>query len=134
MYIGYLYICCVLGIRFLKNGVESFPGTYEAVGSAMCFLQLLQYLEVLHNLFGYTSGGVLTALMQMFARSIVLFPLLEGEERMQTKPVVFYLFLTWSFVEIIRYEVQSIPDIANVFLYPGTLIILRNFTRKTMVF
>lgn len=102
MYIGYLYVCCVLGVRFLKSGIDSFPGTYEAVGSVMCFLQLLQFLEVLHPLFGYTKSNVFTASMQFFGRVLVLFPLIEDEERMQTKPVVFYLFIVWSSIEIIR--------------------------------
>ena len=102
MYLGYFYICCVLGIRFLKSGPDSYPGTYDAVGPAMCFLQLLQFLEVMHPLFGYTKGSVFTAFLQVFGRFIVLFGLIESEPRMQIKPVVFYLFLVWSVVEIIR--------------------------------
>lgn len=79
------------------------PGTYEAVGTAMKFVQLLQFLEVMHPLFGYTKGGFTTALFQVSGRAIILFCMIESELRMQTKPVVFYVFLVWSTVEIVRY-------------------------------
>ena len=32
----------------------------------------------------------------------MLFAVLEGEPRMQTKPAVFYLFVVWSLVELVR--------------------------------
>ena len=40
--------------------------------------------------------------VQVSARNLVLFVVLEGEPRLQTKPAVFYLFVVWSLVEIIR--------------------------------
>lgn len=79
-------------------------GTYEAVGPAMKFIQLMQFLEVLHPMFGYTKGAVLTPLMQVCGRAIVLFVMIESEPRMQTKPVVFYLFVVWSMIEVVRWE------------------------------
>lgn len=78
------------------------PKTYETVGNAMKFCQLLQYLEVLHPLFGYTKGGALIPFFQVTGRNFVLFIMIEMEERMQTKPVIFYVFIVWSLVEIIR--------------------------------
>jgi hypothetical protein len=44
---------------------DSMEGTYEAVGGAMKFCQLMQFLEVMHPLFGYTKGDVLTPLIQV---------------------------------------------------------------------
>ena len=29
--------------------------------------------------------------------------LIDGEERMHSKPVVFYLFMTYSMIEVVRY-------------------------------
>jgi hypothetical protein len=40
-------------------------GTYEAVGHVMKFCLLLQLLEVMHPLFGYTKGGVLMPFVQV---------------------------------------------------------------------
>lgn len=49
------------------------------------------------------QGGVLVPFLQVSGRAFVLFAMIESEPRMQTKPVIFYLFLVWSFIEIVRY-------------------------------
>lgn len=103
MYVGFMYVVCVLIIRYVKDGFQSLPTTYQAVGPAMCFLQLLQFLEVMHPLFGYVKGGILMPFMQIAGRGFILFAMLEFEPRLQKMPVVFYLFLAWSTIEIIRY-------------------------------
>lgn len=77
--------------------------TYEAVGNSLKFVQLLQFLEVMHPMFGYTRGGVLVPLMQVGGRAFILFLMVDAEPRMQTKPVIFYLIVIWSTVEIVRY-------------------------------
>jgi very-long-chain (3R)-3-hydroxyacyl-CoA dehydratase len=51
---------------------DSMEGTYEAVGGAMKFCQLMQFLEVMHPLFGYTKGGVLTPLIQVTVNGTVM--------------------------------------------------------------
>lgn len=85
-------------ICFLDAMVQAF----ESVGHAMKFVQLLQFLEVMHVIFGYTKGGVLAPLLQTFGRAFVLFCMIDAEPRMHAKPVVFYLFMIWSSVELIR--------------------------------
>ncbi|XP_049301891.1 very-long-chain (3R)-3-hydroxyacyl-CoA dehydratase isoform X1 [Bactrocera dorsalis] len=102
-FIGYLYILIVMGVLYYRDGIMSMPKIYESVGHAMKFCQLLQYLEVLHPIFGYTKGGVLMPFFQVMGRNFILFAMIELEERMQTKPVIFYIFLIWSCIEIIRY-------------------------------
>lgn len=103
-FIGFLYVLCVMSVRYSKYEVDSMTSTYEHVGSAMKFLQLMQFLEVMHPIFGYTKGGVMQPFLQVTGRAIVLFAMIEAEPRMQTKPVVFYLFIIWSSIEIVRYE------------------------------
>jgi very-long-chain (3R)-3-hydroxyacyl-CoA dehydratase len=44
-------------------------GTYEAVGHVMKFCQLMQLLEVMHPLFGYTKGGALMPLIQVIVNA-----------------------------------------------------------------
>lgn len=102
-FIGYTYILIVMGIRYYRDGPDSMAGTYQAVGSAMKFCQLMQILEVMHPLFGYTKGGILPPFMQVSGRSFMLFAMIDAELRMQDKPVVFYLFFVWSLVEVVRY-------------------------------
>uniref|UniRef100_U5ENU0 Very-long-chain (3R)-3-hydroxyacyl-CoA dehydratase n=1 Tax=Corethrella appendiculata TaxID=1370023 RepID=U5ENU0_9DIPT len=102
-FVGYLYILLVMGVRYSRDGPESMRGTYETVGNAFKFCQLLQYLEVMHPLFGYTKGGVLMPFIQVSGRAFILFAMIDYEERMQTKPVVFYLFFIWALIEIVRY-------------------------------
>ncbi|XP_054744235.1 very-long-chain (3R)-3-hydroxyacyl-CoA dehydratase [Anastrepha obliqua] len=102
-FIGYLYILSAMSVMYYRNGMKSIPKAYESVGDAMKFCQLLQYLEVLHPIFGYTKGGALIPFFQVTGRNFILFAMLELEPRMQTKPVVFYVFGIWSCIEIVRY-------------------------------
>lgn len=83
--------------------VASMKETYTTVGNAMKFIQLIQFLEVMHSLFGYTKSSTLVTFVQVGGRAFILFTMIEAEPRMQTKPVIFYLFLMWSTVEIFRY-------------------------------
>jgi hypothetical protein len=46
---------------------------------------------------------VLVPFLQVSGRAMVLFAMIEAEPRMQTKPVVFYLFIVWSLIEVVRY-------------------------------
>lgn len=93
----------VLWLQYARDGPDSIPHAFAAVGNPLKFCQLLQYMEVMHPLFGYTSGGWLVPLAQISGRNFVLFAMLDAEERMQTKPVVFYLFVVWSLIEVVRY-------------------------------
>lgn len=102
-FVGFCYILIVMGIRWSRDGPASMPGTYEAVGNAFKFVQLLQYLEVMHPIFGYTKGGALVPFMQVTGRAFILFAMIDYEPRMMIKPVVFYLFIVWSLIEIVRY-------------------------------
>ncbi|KAG6446052.1 very-long-chain (3R)-3-hydroxyacyl-CoA dehydratase isoform X2 [Manduca sexta] len=102
-FVGFMYVLAVMGVRYAKLEYDSVADTYEHVGPAMKFLQLMQYLEVMHPLFGYTKGGPLMPFLQISGRAFVLFAMIEAEPRMQTKPVVFYLFIVWATIEIVRY-------------------------------
>jgi len=102
-FIGFLYMFIVMSIRYYRDGADSMKGTYETVGNAIKFCQILQYMEVLHPYFRYTKGGVLTPFIQVTGRNFILFVMINSEERMQTKPVIFYLFMIWSGIELVRY-------------------------------
>ncbi|XP_014251340.1 very-long-chain (3R)-3-hydroxyacyl-CoA dehydratase isoform X2 [Cimex lectularius] len=102
-FVFFMYILIVMGVRFAKEGADSLEDTYEVVGAVLKFAQLIQYLEVMHPLFGYVKGSTTKALMQVTGRCIVLFAMIEPEQRMWRKPVVSWLIIIWSTIEIIRY-------------------------------
>lgn len=112
-FVGFIYVLAVMAIRYSRDGPDSMKETYDAVGGPFKFIQLLQFLEVMHPLFGYTKSSMLVSLMQTGGRAFVLFCMIDAEPRMQTKPVVFYLFLIWSTVEIIRYP-YYITQLLNI--------------------
>lgn len=101
--IGFTYVLSVISIRYSKLGYDSVTDTYEHVGSAIKFLHLMQILEILHPLFGYVKGSVFMTFVQVMGRNFIIFAMIEGEPRIQTKPVIFYLYIVWSSVEVIRY-------------------------------
>ncbi|KAJ8919044.1 hypothetical protein NQ315_016950 [Exocentrus adspersus] len=103
MFCGFLYVTVVLCIRYVRDGQQFLPHAYETVGSVLCCLQLLQLLEVLHPIFGYVKGGAFMPFVQIGGRCFVLILMIEHEPRIQKMPVVFYLFLVWCGIEIIRY-------------------------------
>ncbi|KAG8041948.1 hypothetical protein G9C98_007252 [Cotesia typhae] len=102
-FIGFLYILIIMGIKYSRDGPESMEQTYKSVGRLLKFAQLMQFLEIMHPIFGYTKGSALIAFIQVGGRAFILFVMIESEKRMQTKPVVFYLFFVWSLVEVFRY-------------------------------
>lgn len=63
----------------------------------------MQFLEVMHPFFNYTEGITKIIFLQVSNRAFVLFCMIDAEPRMQTKPVVFYIFSIWAIVEVIRY-------------------------------
>lgn len=103
MLCGFAYIFCVINLHYAKEGEEFIPKTFSYVGNVFKMLHLLMVLEVLHPIFGYTRSSLKEALMQVGGRNFILFMMLEAEPRMQTKPVVFYLFVIYTMIELIRY-------------------------------
>ncbi|CAB0016949.1 unnamed protein product [Nesidiocoris tenuis] len=102
-FVLFMYILVVMGISFMKDGGDYVKSAYENVGPVLKFAQILQWLEVMYPIFGYTKGSFLSPLLQVGGRSLVLFAMIEAEPRMQSKPVVSYLILVWSAVEVVRY-------------------------------
>ncbi|RWS21456.1 very-long-chain (3R)-3-hydroxyacyl-CoA dehydratase-like protein [Leptotrombidium deliense] len=102
-FVGFVYILVVLTIRYAKDGSESVRSSYKALSGVMKVLHLIQVLEIIHPLIRYTSGSVLFTSLHLINRLIFIFVMIDGEPRMQMKPVVLYLFLLYTTLEIIRY-------------------------------
>jgi len=103
MFCGFLYIFFVINVHYAKKGEEFIPKTYAYIGNIFKMLHLLMILEIMHPIFGYTRGSVKEAAMQVLGRNFIIFAMIEAESRMQEKPVVFYLFVIYTIVELIRY-------------------------------
>jgi len=103
MFCGFLYAFLVLTLKYSQNSEWFVPKAWQHVGHVFKFLQLMMILEILNPLFGYTKGSVYEATIQVGGRLIFLFVLIDSEPRMQEKPVVFYLLVTYASVEIVRY-------------------------------
>ncbi|XP_018323230.1 very-long-chain (3R)-3-hydroxyacyl-CoA dehydratase [Agrilus planipennis] len=103
MFVSFLYILVVLGIMYVKNGYRSFDSAYEILGYVVIFLTSIQFLEILHCLLGYTSGSVFTTFIQVAGRMTVVNLVLGSEHELQMNPEVYFLFLFWSLIEVIRY-------------------------------
>jgi len=103
MFCGYLYAFLILTVKYSKDPDEFIPKAYETVGHVFKFFQLMMILEILNPLFGYTKGSVYEATIQVTGRLLILFVLIDSEQRMQEKPVVFYLLMTYASVELVRY-------------------------------
>jgi len=103
MFTGFLMAFAIINIQYAKLGEEFVPKTFKFVGNILKMLHLLMILEILHPMFGYTKGSVKEASLQVAGRNFILFAMIEAEPRMQEKPVVFYLFLIYIVIELIRY-------------------------------
>lgn len=103
MFTGFLMAFAIINIQYAKQGEEFVPKTFKFVGNILKMLHLLMVLEILHPMFGYTKGSVKEASLQVGMRNFILFAMIEAEPRMQEKPVVFYLFLIYIVMELIRY-------------------------------
>jgi len=103
MFCGFLYAFLILTIKYSREQEEFLPKAFSTVGNVFKFLQLMSILEILNPLFGYTKGSVFEATIQVGGRLIFLFIMIDSEPRMQEKPVVFYLLLTYASIEIVRY-------------------------------
>lgn len=95
---------------------DSMKDTFVAVGKPLKFIQVLQFLEVMHSLFGYTKNSYFISFIQVGGRALMLFCLIDAEPRIQIRPVVFYLFLFWSMIEIVRYP-YYITQLLNIKIY-----------------
>uniref|UniRef100_A0A915JEK0 Very-long-chain (3R)-3-hydroxyacyl-CoA dehydratase n=1 Tax=Romanomermis culicivorax TaxID=13658 RepID=A0A915JEK0_ROMCU len=104
LFLGFLLIVYDLIKGYYTYRTEYFSKVWEQVSDKIWCCQLAQFLEIGHSLLGYVKSSPLTTSVQTFGRAFVFFAVLCGEDRMHDKPFIFYLFLAWSLVEIIRYS------------------------------
>ncbi|KAF5300127.1 hypothetical protein FQR65_LT09217 [Abscondita terminalis] len=103
MFVGFMYVVSVLGVRFLRDGADFYPNAYEVLGSMIRYLHVLQFSEVIMLLIGWKPGAFLPSILQIGGRLMIIYLLIDPEPRLQVDANIFFLYFVWSAVEIIRY-------------------------------
>ena len=153
MLIGFFGIFVSLLKNYFLHGSEFYSRTYSTVGTNVRIMQYAQFLEVLHAIFGLVRSSPLTAFLQAFGRLMVLH-LIHFQPHLHSMPVVFWLFVCWSAVEVIRYPYYlsmaqvngMMPKVTKVlryttwmFFYPAgmmleTIILLQGRVKRCLMF
>ncbi|KAK6178963.1 hypothetical protein SNE40_011430 [Patella caerulea] len=102
-FLGFFYIFIRLQYKFIQNGEDAKTTAFEDVGNQMMLCQMVAILEVIHPMIGLVKTGWVAPFAQVFGRNLILFLLVLQEPLIQIAPVVWYLFVVWSFIELVRY-------------------------------
>ncbi|XP_055893528.1 very-long-chain (3R)-3-hydroxyacyl-CoA dehydratase 3-like isoform X2 [Biomphalaria glabrata] len=102
-FVGYAYVFVSLLYHHFKSDETAKQAAFEEVGTQMMFCQALSCMEIVHTIFKLVHSQVLITIFQVTGRNFILFMLILQEPRLQISPLCWYLFLTWSCIEIIRY-------------------------------
>ncbi|CAF3598852.1 unnamed protein product [Rotaria sordida] len=105
-FMAYLWVFTRLMIHFMVNG--HLKNGYRIVENPIKLCQSLAILEIIHPLIGFTKGDWLSPLMQFLARNLILFVVINYNHQIKPSPIISYLFLVWSFVELFRYPYYGI--------------------------
>ncbi|KAF0886013.1 HACD3 dehydratase, partial [Crocuta crocuta] len=109
-FLGFSWIFVNMTVRFFilgkgkhKISTLSFYDTFHTLADMMYFCQMLSVVETINAAIGVIRSPVIPCLIQLFGRNFILFIIFGTMEEMQNKAVVFFVFYTWSAVEIFRY-------------------------------
>ncbi|KFP28166.1 Very-long-chain (3R)-3-hydroxyacyl-[acyl-carrier protein] dehydratase, partial [Colius striatus] len=109
-FLGFSWIFVNMTVRLFILGTGksralfySFSDTFHSISEMMYFCETLAIMEVVNALIGLVRSPLLPTVMQILGRNFVLFVILGSLEEMQSKPVVFFIFYSWSIIELFRY-------------------------------
>ncbi|CAF4589295.1 unnamed protein product [Rotaria sp. Silwood1] len=105
-FMAYLWVFTRLTIHFILNG--HLKGGYRVVENPIKLCQSISVLEIIHPLIGFTKGDWLSPFMQFSGRNLILFLVINYNHQIKPSPIISYLFLVWSFVELFRYPYYGI--------------------------
>ncbi|CAH1798052.1 unnamed protein product [Owenia fusiformis] len=109
-FIGFSLIFVKLQYKYWKDGEDSKGEAFENVGPTFMMCQIVACLEIVHVLTGVVKGALLPTIAQVFGRFLILV-LIASEDRISDRYVVWYLFLTWSGIELVRYPFYMLSSI-----------------------
>ncbi|XP_072038699.1 very-long-chain (3R)-3-hydroxyacyl-CoA dehydratase-like isoform X2 [Amphiura filiformis] len=102
-FIGYAYVVVYLFCRYAFYGKENMKEAFDRAVIPLGICQMFAFLEILHPLIGLVKTGIMAPLMQVVGRNVLLFLVILPNPEVQSDPMVCYLFLVWSSVEVFRY-------------------------------
>jgi len=105
-FMGYLWVFTRLTIYSISNGY--LKNGYKTVENPIKLCQALTILEIIHPLIGFTKGDWSSPLVQFIARNFFLFIVVNYNYQIQQSPIVSYVLLVWSFIELFRYPYYGI--------------------------
>lgn len=86
--------------------LSTLPGTiqtiYRSIRFPIKFLDLMQLLEIVHPVIGYTNGNAVVPFVQWFGRSFFIFCLVDQQVQIQSHYATFYLLLVYTISELFR--------------------------------
>ncbi|XP_071795056.1 very-long-chain (3R)-3-hydroxyacyl-CoA dehydratase 3-like [Asterias amurensis] len=102
-FIMYTYVSILLFTWFILYGKDDMNAAFERAFYPLGIAQILAVLEIVHPLTGLVKTGVAAPIMQVLGRDLVLFLIIVPIEELHSEPIVCYLFLIWSAIEVVRY-------------------------------
>ncbi|XP_071846112.1 very-long-chain (3R)-3-hydroxyacyl-CoA dehydratase 3-like [Apostichopus japonicus] len=102
-FIGYAYTFIYLLHRYIVHGKDDMKAAFDRSVISIGICQMLASLELVHAATGLVKSSVMATLLQLLGRNLILFAVIAPAEPLHSQPMVCYLFLVWSAVEIIRY-------------------------------
>ncbi|XP_033107032.1 very-long-chain (3R)-3-hydroxyacyl-CoA dehydratase-like [Anneissia japonica] len=111
-FIGFSYIFIYLLVNFVIKG-QGMKQAYSGVIFPLSLCQCLSILEIIHPLVGLVKTGAVAPLIQVTGRNVVLFAVIRNEARIESEPIVCYLFLVWSSIELVRYPFYMLTSIGQ---------------------
>ncbi|XP_027203624.1 3-hydroxyacyl-CoA dehydratase 2 [Dermatophagoides pteronyssinus] len=102
-FVGYIYIFVIFFIHYIKEGPETIQTIYPSLRNPIKFLNLMQILEILHPLIGYTEGSAMMPFFQLLGRTFFIFILIDYHIEIQSHYATFYLLLVYTISELVRY-------------------------------
>jgi len=87
----------------LQNGTDAFSTAFDTVGDLFLTCQLCALIEIINPMLRIVKTGVVAPLIQVGGRNFILFVLILPNEETHSSSVVYFLFLAWASIEIVRY-------------------------------
>ena len=100
---GYGYVLFVLVWCLVSQDATLRANFYARVAPQLGMVQLAACLEVVHAALGWVRAGMLATLLQVFGRNLALFALIVPNRETHNSETVFWLFVAWSAIEVVRY-------------------------------
>ncbi|XP_065836202.1 uncharacterized protein [Oscarella lobularis] len=111
-WVVFTLILIVAAYQFIYYGFdEGASKVYNATSTLMNLGQGMAFLEIVHPLLGFVRTGVSTTIVQVFARNVLLFLLVNPLPQLHSHWTTAWLYIAWSAAEFLRYPYYALACI-----------------------